>query len=86
MSSSKCLFNFRCDEVIDAYNKGRLTATPGITLEQTLEAKVSKLLSEIRADAGKMCMNELPTSNTYPATCITYLFILHSIMSCLWKF
>lgn len=42
-----------------------MQAEPGISLEQTLEQKVSGFLSEIRADAGKMCMAELPITNTY---------------------
>ncbi len=40
-------------------NSGQLQPQPGCNVEQTLEAKLNKILSDIREDSGKACINEL---------------------------
>lgn len=50
-------------ELIDDFKKGRLTRYPGCTEEQTLETKISKILSDVRNDAGAACFEELSRHN-----------------------
>lgn len=38
---------------------------PGFSQEQTLEAQIGKVLSEVRDDVGTMCTRELPPHNRF---------------------
>ena len=52
-----------CDEYIEQFKADKLEASPGSTVEQTLESKLEKELSQIRAKAGDMCVAELHWTN-----------------------
>ena len=52
-----------CDERIAAYQKGTLTLQPGCNADQTLEAEVLGILSNVRETAGNVCIQELPKHN-----------------------
>ncbi|RKO98838.1 hypothetical protein CXG81DRAFT_15380 [Caulochytrium protostelioides] len=52
-----------CDEMISASKAGRLQNQAGCNQEQTLEAKLSGILSKIRDDVGQVCFNELNPYN-----------------------
>ncbi|KAG2393444.1 hypothetical protein C9374_006975 [Naegleria lovaniensis] len=52
-----------CDQYIKLFKDGKLEPQPGCNMEQTLEAKLNKELSEIRGRAGSMCVDELHWSN-----------------------
>ncbi|KAJ2401988.1 DNA-directed RNA polymerase III subunit C1 (rpo31) [Coemansia sp. RSA 2559] len=60
-----------CDDHIEQSRKGQLENLPGCDAAQTLEATVSKVLSDVRNDAGKLCMEELGRFNAplIMATC-----------------
>lgn len=51
--------NETCHELIRQFHAGKLTPAPGCNAEQTLEAKINGVLSQIRSDAGKICKSEL---------------------------
>ncbi|KAK3316741.1 hypothetical protein B0H66DRAFT_592877 [Apodospora peruviana] len=53
----------KCDELIEAYNKGNLEKAPGCDLEDTLENKISGILSKVRQDAGDHCVATLSENN-----------------------
>lgn len=53
----------KCDELIDLYNRGKLETQPGCNEEQTLEAKISGLLSKVREEVGDVCIRELDPLN-----------------------
>lgn len=61
----------KCDELIDLYNRGKLETQPGCNEEQTLEAKISGLLSKVREEVGDVCIRELDPLNSplIMATC-----------------
>lgn len=61
----------KCDELIDLYNRGKLETQPGCNEEQTLEAKISGLLSAVREELGDVCISELDSANAplIMATC-----------------
>lgn len=61
----------KCDELIDLYNRGKLETQPGCNEEQTLEAKISGLLSKVREEVGDVCIRELDSLNSplIMATC-----------------
>lgn len=61
----------QCDALIALYRQGRLETQPGCNEEQTLEAKLSGLLSKVREEVGDVCINELDTTNAplIMATC-----------------
>ncbi|KAI9024018.1 hypothetical protein DFJ74DRAFT_705759 [Hyaloraphidium curvatum] len=59
-----------CDDVIEKSRKGQLENQPGCDAEQTLEAKISGILSKIRDDVGQICLQEL---NKYNAPLIMSL-------------
>lgn len=44
--------------------EGKLVCQPGCTGEETLEAVILKELSGIRDHAGRVCLKELPPSNS----------------------
>ncbi|KAJ1560256.1 hypothetical protein HK096_009426, partial [Nowakowskiella sp. JEL0078] len=52
-----------CDELIETYKSGKLATDPGSTEEQTLENKVSGVLSRIREDLYQVCAKELDKYN-----------------------
>jgi DNA-directed RNA polymerase III subunit RPC1 len=52
-----------CDRFISDYAKGLLTSQPGCTVEQTLEATISGILSKIRDDCGSLCIQQLSRFN-----------------------
>ncbi|CAD7700847.1 unnamed protein product [Ostreobium quekettii] len=54
----------QCDDYIQLYRKGQLQPDPGLDEEQTLEAKVTGVLNEIRTEAGKVCMESLHWHNS----------------------
>ncbi|EMR10057.1 hypothetical protein PNEG_01810 [Pneumocystis murina B123] len=60
-----------CDDLIHALSSGKLENQPGCDAEQTLEAKVSGILSKVREDVGQICMSELAKTNAslIMATC-----------------
>jgi DNA-directed RNA polymerase III subunit RPC1 len=53
-----------CDVVIQEAKDGTLKPQAGCDIDQTLEAKVLSVLSEIRDEAGKICIEELHPSNS----------------------
>ncbi|CAO2831975.1 unnamed protein product [Amaranthus hypochondriacus] len=52
-----------CDGLIKSFNEGKLTLMPGCDAAQTLEAKITQQLNEIREIAGKVCVKELHWRN-----------------------
>eukprot|EP01105_Mastigella_eilhardi_P025761 TRINITY_DN7112_c0_g1_i1.p1 TRINITY_DN7112_c0_g1~~TRINITY_DN7112_c0_g1_i1.p1 ORF type:complete len:1449 (-),score=402.34 TRINITY_DN7112_c0_g1_i1:65-4234(-) len=54
----------KCDELIASYTSGTLKAQSGMSLEQTLESSITKELSDVREQAGSMCLGELHYSNS----------------------
>ncbi|KAJ3332219.1 hypothetical protein HDU76_000926 [Blyttiomyces sp. JEL0837] len=59
-----------CDEFIRLYQSGQMEREAGSTQEQTLEGKISRVLSRIRDDVGNICVTEL---NKYNAPLIMSL-------------
>ncbi|KAK4447946.1 DNA-directed RNA polymerase III subunit RPC1 [Podospora aff. communis PSN243] len=53
----------KCDELIDTFNKGKLEKAAGCNLEETLENKISGILSGVRQQAGDYCVNNLSPYN-----------------------
>ncbi|XAR60510.1 DNA-directed RNA polymerase [Bertholletia excelsa] len=53
-----------CNEHINSYNKGLLELQPGCDAAQTLEAKITKVLNDIREQTAKVCMEELHWRNS----------------------
>ncbi|KAH9853367.1 beta and beta-prime subunits of DNA dependent RNA-polymerase [Lenzites betulinus] len=60
-----------CEDLITRAKKGLLENKPGCDQEQTLEAMISKVLSNVRDSVGKICMQELSRHNAplIMATC-----------------
>eukprot|EP01103_Thecamoeba_quadrilineata_P014630 TRINITY_DN43_c1_g1_i1.p1 TRINITY_DN43_c1_g1~~TRINITY_DN43_c1_g1_i1.p1 ORF type:complete len:1495 (-),score=281.45 TRINITY_DN43_c1_g1_i1:137-4342(-) len=56
----------KCDSLINDYNQGKLQPQPGCTAEQTLEATLTGTLSNLRDEAGKICIQELPNNVNKP--------------------
>ena len=54
----------RCDTFISQYKKGSLIPEPGMNEEETLEAKITAELNEIRSEAGRLCMQSLNEHNS----------------------
>ncbi|TRM68642.1 hypothetical protein BD626DRAFT_395166 [Schizophyllum amplum] len=52
-----------CLDKIAAAKKGGLKNKPGCDQEQTLEAEISSILSNVREKAGQICMRELSRQN-----------------------
>ncbi|KAL2911303.1 DNA-directed RNA polymerase III subunit C1 (rpo31) [Polyrhizophydium stewartii] len=59
-----------CDKTITLSREGKLPNQPGCNEEQTLESKLSGILSKIRDDVGQVCFQEL---NKYNAPLIMSL-------------
>jgi len=53
----------QCQELIDLAKRGKLENLPGCNQEQTLESKISGVLSSVRSDVGEICMTELSRHN-----------------------
>jgi DNA-directed RNA polymerase III subunit RPC1 len=53
----------QCVELIQLFNAGKLGHDPGLSEEETLEAKVSGILSSVREACGKACFEELSRFN-----------------------
>jgi DNA-directed RNA polymerase III subunit RPC1 len=51
------------DSLIDRFKDSRLERDPGCNEEQTLENKISKILSDVREQAGVFCFDELSPNN-----------------------
>ena len=60
-----------CERLIIRAKKGLLENKPGCDQEQTLEAEISKVLSDVRGNVGEICMKELSRHNAplIMATC-----------------
>lgn len=60
-----------CDDLIARAKKGLLENKPGCNQEQTLEAMISSVLSNVRDKVGEICMMELSRHNAplIMATC-----------------
>jgi DNA-directed RNA polymerase III subunit RPC1 len=52
-----------CDEVIDLFTKGKLERSAGCDEEQTMEIKLSGILSTVRQQCGDACFAELSRLN-----------------------
>ncbi|KAI9595031.1 beta and beta-prime subunits of DNA dependent RNA-polymerase [Syncephalis fuscata] len=53
-----------CDQLIQDSKRGLLVNQPGCNEEQTLESKISGVLSKVRDDVGQICMTELNRYNS----------------------
>lgn len=53
----------QCRDLIDLAKRGKLDNLPGCDQEQTLESKISGVLSGVRSDVGEFCMTELSRHN-----------------------
>ena len=53
-----------CNVNIAEFKAGRLQCQPGCSMEQTLEAVISGILSKIRDDVGQSCLQELSRHNS----------------------
>ena len=60
-----------CQDLIMRAKKGLLENKPGCDQEQTLEAMISSVLSNVRDKVGEICMQELSRHNAplIMATC-----------------
>jgi DNA-directed RNA polymerase III subunit RPC1 len=54
----------KCDDLIKDYSEGRLQTDPGCNLEETLENKISGILSSVRQQAGDYCIETLSKYNS----------------------
>lgn len=54
----------KCEEYILAKESGKLPCQPGCSEDETLEAVILRELSVIRDHAGKVCLQELPATNS----------------------
>ena len=53
----------QCRDLIELAKRGKLENLPGCNQEQTLESKISGVLSGVRNDVGEICMTELSRHN-----------------------
>ncbi|SHO79390.1 RNA polymerase III largest subunit C160 [Malassezia sympodialis ATCC 42132] len=53
----------QCTDLIELAKRGKLENLPGCDQEQTLESKISGVLSSVRSDVGEICMTELSRHN-----------------------
>ncbi|KAF8306249.1 beta and beta-prime subunits of DNA dependent RNA-polymerase [Clavulina sp. PMI_390] len=61
----------KCGEILRKAREGKLETSPGSTVEETLESKMSAVLSKVRDDVGQQCMKQLSRHNAplIMATC-----------------
>eukprot|EP00792_Barthelona_sp_PAP020_P001570 TRINITY_DN1250_c0_g1_i1.p1 TRINITY_DN1250_c0_g1~~TRINITY_DN1250_c0_g1_i1.p1 ORF type:complete len:1453 (+),score=408.69 TRINITY_DN1250_c0_g1_i1:32-4390(+) len=52
------------EELIQDWKAGKLVPQPGCSMEETLEALVNRSLSQVREDAGKICLDHLHWTNS----------------------
>ncbi|WFD31819.1 DNA-directed RNA polymerase [Malassezia sp. CBS 17886] len=52
-----------CRDLIELAKRGKLENLPGCDQEQTLESRISGVLSGVRSDVGEICMTELSRHN-----------------------
>jgi len=53
----------KCDKLIDTFNRGKLEKAAGCNVEETLENKISGILSGVRQQAGNYCVDTLSMYN-----------------------
>ncbi|GBG32582.1 DNA-directed RNA polymerase subunit [Hondaea fermentalgiana] len=53
----------KCREFIEQFDNRTLQTKPGCNMEESLESEVSGVLSRVRDNAGKVCMQTLPKHN-----------------------
>ncbi|KAI5923118.1 hypothetical protein F4810DRAFT_670455 [Camillea tinctor] len=53
----------KSDEYINQFNEGKLEKATGCTMEETLESKISGVLSNVRQNAGSLCIKSLSKNN-----------------------
>lgn len=53
----------KCQKLIEQAKRGQLQNKPGCDTDQTLEALISDILSDVRGQVGKICMKELSRHN-----------------------
>ncbi|KAI9893818.1 MAG: DNA-directed RNA polymerase III subunit RPC1 [Vezdaea aestivalis] len=53
-----------CDEIISLFRSGKLEREAGCNEEQTMEVKISSLLTTVRSETGKLCISNLSKNNT----------------------
>lgn len=53
----------KCDKIITDFKIGKLKPIPGCSSEQTVEALLNTELSDLRMEAGKICLKELHWAN-----------------------
>ncbi|KZV97740.1 beta and beta-prime subunits of DNA dependent RNA-polymerase [Exidia glandulosa HHB12029] len=53
----------KCQKLIEQAKRGQLQNKPGCNTDQTLEALISDILSDVRGQVGKICMKELSRHN-----------------------
>lgn len=58
----------KCDEYIDKLRNGKLELRPGCTAEESLEAILTSVLSDIREEAGNACIAEIDVSTNAALT------------------
>ncbi|KAI0196975.1 DNA-directed RNA polymerase III subunit RPC1 [Astrocystis sublimbata] len=51
------------DNYIKQFNENKLPKATGCSMEETLEAKISGVLSKVRQNAGELCINSLSPNN-----------------------
>ncbi|KAI1327235.1 DNA-directed RNA polymerase III subunit RPC1 [Xylariaceae sp. FL0255] len=51
------------DNLIKQFNENKLEKSTGCTMEETLEAKISGILSRVRQQAGELCIRSLSPNN-----------------------
>mmetsp|Transcript_28213 Transcript_28213/g.78904 ORF Transcript_28213/g.78904 Transcript_28213/m.78904 type:complete len:822 (+) Transcript_28213:920-3385(+) len=54
----------QCRQFMEDLENGTLQPQPGFSADQTLESKMTKSLSDVRAKAGNLCMDELHHLNS----------------------
>jgi DNA-directed RNA polymerase III subunit RPC1 len=54
----------RCEERIAAFHRNELEPQAGCTPSETLEGEITKMLSRIRENAGRACMDRMPRNNS----------------------
>jgi DNA-directed RNA polymerase III subunit RPC1 len=55
-----------CHDLIASYSKGALRLQPGCNAAQTLEQSITRVLNEIREEAGKVCFIQFYCLSEFP--------------------
>jgi DNA-directed RNA polymerase III subunit RPC1 len=56
----------QCHDLISSFSKGALTLLPGCNAAQTLEAEITKILNDIRKEAGDVSSHQFSCSCVFP--------------------